>query len=669
MKLKNMNLPLYWRVSLILTLFLSLVGMNYSNARANNSTYYVDNTNIGCSDVGPGTTTNLPFCTISKGASMAIAGDVVRVLAGTYAETITAPNSGSADLPITFAAAPGVKVLGKGKSASNGFLISNKSYITVDGFTITGTSAEGIYVAGSNHITVSNNIVSYSGQPKTGSTKEGIHFSNTNNSAIQGNTTYYNTQDGIRLDYGCFNITVSDNVSFGNAEQTKRNATGIGLHLSYSNTIIHNITYANEDTGLNFFESSHDNKIIDNLTYGNGDHGIDNNGSAGNIIIGNTVHGNYTAGINVEGTSPNTTIANNIIVDNGINPSSGQKSNLRVEASSVSGTTIDYDLFSLSSGTVQIQWNGVSYSTLSAFKTAVAMQEVHGLQANPFFKAPAPVAVRPVSAPYNVAVNRGDYHITAGSPAIDSANSNAIYESNLDIEHSPRADDSNTPNTGAGIRDYDDRGAYEFQSTVTALTETSTLVPTYTLLPPTGTSTPIPTYTPLSPTLTYTPPFTSTSTTVPASALTFVANADAYVRSASPNTNYGTGVSLWVDGGTAFYESYLKFTVSGMTGNIQKAVLRIYATSSTVNTTAVYGADNAWTETGITWNNRPTRIGGAIESKGPIATNTWLEYDVTIFVTGDGIYTFDVAMNNPDAISFSSREGSQLPQLVLTIAP
>jgi hypothetical protein len=169
--------------------------------------------------------------------------------------------------------------------------------------------------------------------------------------------------------------------------------------------------------------------------------------------------------------------------------------------------------------------------------------------------------------------------------------------------------------------------------------------------------------------VTYTPTFTSTSTTVPVSSLIFVANADAYVRSASPNTNYGTGVSLWVDGGTAFYESYLKFTVNGVTGNIGRAVLRMYATSSTVNTTAMYRADNTWTETGITWNNRPTRIAGATESKGPIAANTWLEYDVTIFVTGDGTYTFEVVMDNPDAISFSSREGSQLPQLVLTIAP
>ncbi len=71
------------------------------------STYYVDKTNGSCSDAGPGTVAQ-PFCTIGKGASVAIAGKTVRVLAGTYAETVNGPNSGTAGNPITYSAAPGV---------------------------------------------------------------------------------------------------------------------------------------------------------------------------------------------------------------------------------------------------------------------------------------------------------------------------------------------------------------------------------------------------------------------------------------------------------------------------------------------------------------------------------------------------------------------------------
>jgi actin-like ATPase involved in cell morphogenesis len=60
-----------------------IYGWNYSNAAAIGATYYVDNTNASCSDLGAGTTTALPFCTIGKGASIAVAGDTVRGLAGT----------------------------------------------------------------------------------------------------------------------------------------------------------------------------------------------------------------------------------------------------------------------------------------------------------------------------------------------------------------------------------------------------------------------------------------------------------------------------------------------------------------------------------------------------------------------------------------------------------
>src|SRR5512138_2690203 len=151
MNINHTNLQFYRRKSLILALVLCLVAANFSNAAATGITYYVDNTNVSCSNTGSGTTAALPFCTISKGASVAVAGDVVSVLAGTYAETVSPPRSGSAGLPITFTAAPGVTVSGNGAaSGGNAFRISTKSYIIVNGFGISGTADYGIYVSGSN---------------------------------------------------------------------------------------------------------------------------------------------------------------------------------------------------------------------------------------------------------------------------------------------------------------------------------------------------------------------------------------------------------------------------------------------------------------------------------------------------------------------------------------
>ncbi len=58
-----------------------------------------------CSDAGPGTIA-APFCTIGKAASLVAAGETVHVLAGTYAETVNGPNSGTAGNPITYTAGP-----------------------------------------------------------------------------------------------------------------------------------------------------------------------------------------------------------------------------------------------------------------------------------------------------------------------------------------------------------------------------------------------------------------------------------------------------------------------------------------------------------------------------------------------------------------------------------
>ena len=113
---------------------------------------------------------------------------------------------------------------------------------------------------------------------------------------------------------------MSNNVSYGNAEEWQRNATGIQVTGvgSDNNTIIDNITYGNEDSGLQAYGGAQSNSFIDNVTYGNGDHGIDNNNAPGNVIVGNTVHGNVTAGINLEGGSSGATLANNISIDNGL---------------------------------------------------------------------------------------------------------------------------------------------------------------------------------------------------------------------------------------------------------------------------------------------------------------------------------------------------------------
>jgi hypothetical protein len=142
--------------------------------------------------------------------------------------------------------------------------------------------------------------------------------------------------------------------------------------------------------------------------------------------------------------------------------------------------------------------------------------------------------------------------------------------------------------------------------------------------------------------------------------------ADARVLQASPTTNYGALGQLDVD--SPGEESYIRFTVSGVTGAIQNATLRLFVTNSSSNGPSIYGITDTWTETGLTWNNRPAATTGALANVNSAPTSTWVEYNLTAYITGDGTYNFVLLPDSSDGIRFDSREGASPPQLVLTFA-
>jgi hypothetical protein len=160
----------------------------------------------------------------------------------------------------------------------------------------------------------------------------------------------------------------------------------------------------------------------------------------------------------------------------------------------------------------------------------------------------------------------------------------------------------------------------------------------------------------------------ATETSTSSASLTFSAEADARVKQSSPDTNYGNATTLQVDNGPDL-ESFLRFTVTGISGPIQSARVRLYATDNdTSNGPAIYATDPAWNENEITWNKRPARTSESVDNKEAINKNTWVEYDVTSLVNGDGTYSFVLAGDSTNAVSFSSRQGIQPPQLVITFS-
>jgi parallel beta-helix repeat protein len=410
---------------------------------ASRTTFYVDGSAKSCSDSTPRGTPARPFCTVRAAAARASAGVTVKVAAGIYRERVVVRDSGTRTRPIVFTTVRGARVVLTGRK--NGFSIDG-SWIRINGFTVTHTTEYGISVSDASHVTLSNNRVRYSGRPTGARAKYGIRLSDVTHSLVVGNTADHNSNSGIALVDGSTQNDVTRNETFANAKLFERAASGIRLYASSKNVITRNVAHHNEDSGIEL-DRSDDNVISNNVSYNNGDHGVDVTGhSRRTRVLANTIYGNVTAGVNLEGGAVGATVANNISVQNGV-ASPRTASNIRVDTSSVSGTSLDYDVVSIDRGQdVLLIWNSVSYTSLAAFR-ATTGQETHGINADPKWTDRA----------------GGNFHLTAQSPAIDSASSDVRNQPMTDINRTRRTDDPATPNTGIGPRLYDDRGAFEYR--------------------------------------------------------------------------------------------------------------------------------------------------------------------------------------------------------------
>jgi len=442
---------------LVIIGFVSFVPSASASASASaDSTLHVAQANSRCTDTGTGTASQ-PLCTIGAAALRVVQGQTVHVAAGTYRERVAIHTSGTQRAPITFIAEPGGKVSLTG--GSNGFYVSNASWVTLAGFTIDGTTGYGISVINAAHVTVSRNRISRSGKRQPGALAAGIYLRDVSDSLVSKNTSFANSYAGILLTFGATRNVVRENVTHDNVSGYDRRAPGIRLYEAPDNTVTANVSYDNEDSGIEMYPGSTGALVSNNVVYGNGDHGIDVFRAPGARILANTVHGNRTAGINIEGGSGHSLIANNIAVDNGV-ASPRSKGNIRVDVDSVDGTTMNFDLVYLSTPpetanlptspetanpSYLVVWAGTGFVALHDLTVATG-QENRGIWANPDWVNPA----------------AGNYRLTSRSPGIDSADSNAPGQPGRDMVGHGRVDTRRAPNTGAGRVPFVDRGAFEF---------------------------------------------------------------------------------------------------------------------------------------------------------------------------------------------------------------
>ena len=165
---------------------------------------------------------------------------------------------------------------------------------------------------------------------------------------------------------------------------------------------------------------------------------------------------------------------------------------------------------------------------------------------------------------------------------------------------------------------------------------------------------------------------TETITVSPADgggSLTLVPTDDAYVRSSFPNENAGgvATIRTYHSSSSDTY-SYLKFTVSGVTGPVSSVKLRLFVTDGSSVAGRIYGvADTTWSEGTITWTNKPD-VGSLLGNGASAPVGTWVEFDLGASITGNGTYSFALKDGSTDAAWYSSKEGANPPQLVVTLA-
>ncbi|MFI7606516.1 DNRLRE domain-containing protein [Micromonospora sp. NPDC049366] len=160
------------------------------------------------------------------------------------------------------------------------------------------------------------------------------------------------------------------------------------------------------------------------------------------------------------------------------------------------------------------------------------------------------------------------------------------------------------------------------------------------------------------------------ATSASAATLTFTPTADTYVQSDTASTNYGTSTQIVVDD-SPVRRLFLRFSVSGVSGTVTSAKLRLRAISgnsgSATGGTVRAMSNTTWSETGTTWNNQPSIDGATLGSIGAISANGWYEVDVTSQVTGNGTFGFGATSSDSDGAYYDSREsGADAPQLVVT---
>ena len=152
--------------------------------------------------------------------------------------------------------------------------------------------------------------------------------------------------------------------------------------------------------------------------------------------------------------------------------------------------------------------------------------------------------------------------------------------------------------------------------------------------------------------------------------LTFTPTDDTYVKQSAPNRASGADVTLRVyKTSTEDTQTYIRFVVSGISGTVTNAKLRLWVVDGSTGSGSLYSVpDTSWTEAALTYTNKPA-VGSLLAGSQAAPVGTWIEFDVTSVLAADGTYAFALLDGPGNTAWYSSKEGASDPELVVTVGP
>jgi acid phosphatase type 7 len=155
-----------------------------------------------------------------------------------------------------------------------------------------------------------------------------------------------------------------------------------------------------------------------------------------------------------------------------------------------------------------------------------------------------------------------------------------------------------------------------------------------------------------------------------ATSVTFTPTDDTFSSSSDPSANYGSLSYVRVDASPT-RRAFLRFNVTGLTGPVTRATLRLYSRTRHSTGFDVRGVSNTgWAERTLTHANAPSPSATSAAASGRLSSRAWTAIDVTGLVTGNGNVAFALTTTSRTNLELATKEGgsSTSPQLIVEAA-